>query len=341
MVLAAGLGLRMRPLTEDRAKPTLSLMNRPLILHVLDHLAKHGIRKAVVNLHHQPERLRAIVESGGPEGLSIAFSEEPVVLGTAGGIRQALDHFDRGRPLLVVNADSFCDVSVSALWDVLFAGPASAPPVAALAVRPRREGEPYSPVHLDSSGRICGIGATGARGEPMTFLGVHVLTPEAIDRIPLDGTPDVVRDVYLPILSGGGTLGAHRHPGYWVEIGSPPLYLDAHMALLSVDRFMDGLDASSGRKLPGKPRSLAGAGCEGVDGASIEASVIGRGCRLGRGSAIVRSLVGESVVVGAGARIEDSVIWDGAEVPPGESVRSSLVLAPERAGGELRRQPLR
>lgn len=341
MVLAAGLGLRMRPLTEDRAKPALPLMNRPLILHVLDHLARQGIRKAVVNLHHQPDRLRAIVGKGGHEGMSVAFSEEPVVLGTAGGIRQALVHFDRSEPLLVVNADSFCDVDVAALSAGFFAEGASSRAPATLAVRPRREGEPYSPVHLDSSGRICGIGAIGARGEPMTFLGVHLLTSGAISRIPSDGTPDVVRDVYLPVLAGGGTLGAHRHSGFWVEIGSPVLYLEAHMTLLRVDGFMESLDSSSGRLLAGNPRSLAGAGCEGMENATIEASVLGRGCRLGRSSTIVRSLLGEGVVVGAGARIEESVIWDGAEIPAGESVRSSLVLAPDRAGGDLRRQSLR
>jgi len=341
MILAAGVGERMRPLTDARAKPSLPLMNRPLILHVLGHLARHGVRKAVVNLHHQAGTLREAIEGNVPADMEVAFSLEPVILGTAGGIRAALPHLDPGSPIFVVNADSFGDVDLASLGAAHEEARSSHGPPATLAVRGRSAGEPYAPIHLDDRGRVAGIAGVGETGEPVTFIGVHVLSPETIDRIPRRGFSDIVRDVYVPMLREGRRLGAFRHAGFWIEIGSPALYLRAHLILLGERGFISTLPSSCGSIMPGPRPSLVGKGSEGIDGSRIEESVLGARCRIGEGAAIARSVLFDHVVIGAGARIEECVVGDSVDVGAGSVLRSSLVLAPGREGSPNRVVPLR
>jgi NDP-sugar pyrophosphorylase family protein len=342
MVLAAGLGERLRPLTERRAKPSLPLMNRPLILHVLDGLARGGVTKAVVNLHHRPESLEAVLAAGAPEGLAVETSFEPAILGTAGGLRAALGRFDAAEPILVVNADSLCDVDLGALAAAHAAARAGPGAAATLAVRARGRGDPYTPVHLDAGGRVCAIGGEGGPGpgEPVTFIGVHIVASEALGRIPEEGPSDLVRDVYLPILKEGGRLGAHRHDGWWIEVGSPRLYLEAHLRLLEEPSFLARLPAACGTPAPGPRPSLVGPACEGHGRARLQSAVLGPRCRLGDGCEIAGSVLGAGVALGRGCRVEGSVVAEGVELPAIAAVVNSLVLPPERPGGPARILPL-
>jgi NDP-sugar pyrophosphorylase family protein len=333
MVLAAGEGLRMRPLTGERAKPALPLMNRPLLLHVLDLLARQGIAKAVVNLHHRPESVRAILDGPLPRGLQVATSFEPALLGTGGGIRAAMEHFDREAPLLVANADSLCDADLAALAAAYEENAARHRAPATLAVKPREEGETYSAVHLDRRGDVSGIGDVGETGEPVTFIGLHVLSPEAVARIPAGAPSDIVRDVYLPALREGRRLGAHRHRGWWVEAGTPALYLRIHLRLLRQAAFLGALPPQCGSPLAGPGPSWIGPGGDGAGRARIESSVLGPGCRIGSEVAIVRSVLAAGVTVGSGARVEDSVIWENVAIPGGAAVRGSLMIREVGAPG--------
>ena len=381
MLLAAGLGERMRPLSSGRAKPSLPLMNRPLLLHALDHLARAGVRKVVVNLHHAPETVEAILSSARlPAALSVAISREPQILGTSGGIRAALQHFDAGEPILVMNADSLSDADLGALAAAHEAAREARRAPATLAVRGRRPGESYSPVHLDSQGLVCGIGDAGEVGDvreegdvrrvreagevedvreaghvreagevrrvgetreegealdvrsPVTFIGLHVVAPEAVARIPASGPSDIVRDVYQPHLREGGRLGAHHHRGWWVEIGTPALYLKAHLDLIGERGFLASLPRTAGGLVEDLDRVFAGPGCEGLERARVRSTVLGPACRLGDGCAIQGSILGTCARVGRGAKVVSSIGWDGAEVPDGATIRSSLVLAGAKPG---------
>jgi len=341
MVLAAGSGERMGPLTNDRAKPALPLMNRPLIHHVLDRLARHGVLRAVVNLHHRPESLTALLETGTPERMTVVLSPEPAILGTAGGIRAALGHLEPDAPVLVVNADCLSDADLPSLAAADRAARAGHGAVATLAVRARAPDEPYAPVHLDDRGLIVGIGGEGETGEACTFTGLHILSPEVIARIPETGPSDIVRDVYMPMLREGRRLGAWRHRGWWVEIGNPALYLKAHLDLLAEPGFMGSLPPSAGAPVRGVGPSFAGERCEGLKNARLDRAVLGPGCRLGDGCVVTGSLLAAGVRVGRGAQIEDSILWEGVAVPTGYAIHSSLVLAPGEASGSLRTLPLR
>ncbi len=341
MVLAAGLGERMRHLTARRAKPSLPLMNRPLILHLLEHLARHGVRRAVVNTHYGPGSLRGLLEERTPPGLSVTISHEPEIQGTAGGLLAALGRFDAAAPILVVNADSLSDADLGALGEThdRAHGDRSAP--ATLAVRERASGEPYAPIHLDGEGRVCGIGSSGSAGEEVTFIGLQILSPECVERIPRGRPSDTVRDLHMPLLAEGIRLAAYRHRGWWVEIGTPALYLDAHLRLLREPAFMDRLPCDAGKLGSSPGPAFVGAGCVGCRRATLDNVVLGPGCVLGEGAAIEGALLGRGVTVGAGARVERCIVWDGVVVPAGANLRSLLVVSPEEAaGGSMRSLPL-
>ena len=112
MVLAAGLGIRMRPLTALAPKPVLPVLDRPLIAHVLEHLVAHGVSFAIINSHHMPERIEEAVMSSKPASLEVGFSRESAILGTAGGLKKAAKHFE-GAPFYLVNSDSLTDADLT------------------------------------------------------------------------------------------------------------------------------------------------------------------------------------------------------------------------------------
>jgi NDP-sugar pyrophosphorylase family protein len=152
MVLAAGLGLRMRPLTLLRAKPALPVLNRPLLHWTMEKLARAGVREAVVNRHHLPETIADVLGTGKRWGLLVRYSDEPVILGTGGGPRAVRGWFGDD-PLLIVNGDVLFDMDLRRLLAVHEARGARA----TLALRRNPVPYAYSPVVTERSGRILSI----------------------------------------------------------------------------------------------------------------------------------------------------------------------------------------
>jgi mannose-1-phosphate guanylyltransferase len=293
-----------------------------------------------VNLHRHPETILAALEGEVPAGMSLATSFEPEILGTAGGLRAALALLDPSQPVLVLNADSLADADLPVLAAAHEAARAQHGAEATLLVRPRKEGEAYSPVHLDESGAIVGIGSTGGTGKVATFLGIHILGPEAIARIPRAGASDLVRHVYLPLLLEGRKLGACEHRGWWVEVGNPSLYLRANVSLLDEKAFVASLPPRAGTAVAHEgTSSFLGPGVEGEASARLARVVAGERCRFERGASVSGSVLGAAAQVGREARIEGSIVGPGVVVPDGARWRSRLVLLPA-GGGPLRDEAL-
>ena len=228
MVLAAGLGLRMRPLTLLRAKPVLPVLNRPLLEWTMIRLARAGVKDVVVNLHHLPETVTAVLGSGRRFGLRIRYSRESTILGTGGGPRAVREVFG-DEPLLLVNGDVLFDLDLRRLLAVHRASGARA----TLALRPNPVPYAYSPVVSDRKGRILSIAGrpAAARGAVSMFASVHVLDPALLDRLP-EGASDSVLDLYIPLLAEGAHLQGVPSRGAWYDFGRPRLYRDAQLRLL-------------------------------------------------------------------------------------------------------------
>jgi NDP-sugar pyrophosphorylase family protein len=317
MVLAAGLGLRMRPLTLLRAKPALPVLNRPLLHWTMERLARAGVRDVVVNLHHLPESITGVLGTGRRFGLRVCYSREPVILGTGGGPRAVRELFG-DEPLLVVNGDVLFDFDLRRLIEAHRASGARA----TLALRRNPVPYAYSPVVTDRAGRILSIAGRPrkASGRVAMFASVHLLDPRLFERLP-EGPSDSVRDLYIPLLAEGAhLLGVHTR-GAWYDFGRPALYRDAQLRLIPG---------------PGRDRVLVDGKARVAATASLRRSVVGAGARVAAGARVERSVLWDGAVVEAGACVKGAIVATGGVVRAGEVAEEVIVLPAGalEAGGE-------
>ena len=291
VILAAGLGTRMRPLTDKTAKPALPVLNEPLIVRTLRELKRAGVGEVMINLHHRPDTIRAAIPHGDL-GLKIKYSRETAILGTGGALRKVRSWVGRD-PLFVVNGDVIFDFDLKAMVTAHRRSSA----LATLALKPNTNPKKYRPVITDRTGRILSIRGlpTGKKGSISLFASVHIIEPAILDRLPA-GESDTVGDLYIPLLREGAHLQGVRQNGVWHDLGSPSGYLKAQARLL----------ADHGSK-----RSVR-----------IDPSV-----RVGKGARVLRSVVGAGCVIEPSARIEGSVVWEGALVKSGASLKGCIVMA--------------
>jgi len=292
MVLAAGVGTRMRPLTLFRAKPVLPVLNRPLLHWTLDCLARNGITEAVVNLHHLPETVTEAIGDGSAFGVKVTYSRERSILGTGGGPRKVRPLLGDD-PILLVNGDVLFDFDLRKL----IARHRASGACATLALKPNPDVETYPPVITAPDGSVRWLPGFGRRrrGVASLFTGIHVMDPQLLDRLSA-GPADSVRDLYAPLLAEGGRILGVRVAGRWLDLGRPSLYLEAQL------------------------RELSRGASRRADRCLVEASA-----RLGRGARLDRSVVGAGAIIGEGATVVRSVLWGGARIGAGAVVRGSVV----------------
>lgn len=276
MVLAAGLGTRMGPISRYLAKPAVPFLGVPMIEYSVGVLHSGGIRDIVVNLHHLPETVKRVLGDGKRLGVNIEYSFENPVLGTGGGIGRVRDFFGEDT-FVVINADVVMDVDLS---DVI-AAHRSAEPSATLVLRPDRDSR-YGKVYFESDNRIRQIeqfpeGADTRGCEILMFAGLHVIEPVWFDFAPSQPVYDSIRDVYSPMLAAGERIHAYRYDGRWVDLGSARRLLAASI----------------------------------VD---LDESVIPRSAVVGSGTDLHRTALYAGVDIGNDCRIEDSIFLGSASV---------------------------
>jgi NDP-sugar pyrophosphorylase family protein len=233
MILAAGLGTRLRPLTNAIPKPLLPIAGTPLIVWNLLLLKQHGFHDVVINLHHLGPMIEQAIGNGSRYGLRIIYSREPVILGTGGGLKQAEQHFS-GEPVLVLNADTLVDLDLGALCAFHQQHDA----VATLVLRKDPEAEQWGLVEIDSDHRIVRIAGRGRTDQvptqPRMFAGIHILRPRLLRDVPKSVASTII-DPYVAAIQRGEALFGFDCEGYWSDIGTPERYAQAEQ------------DASAGR----------------------------------------------------------------------------------------------
>ena len=311
MILAAGLGLRMRPLTLVRAKPVLPVLNRPLLHWTLELLARHGVTDVIVNLHHLSRTVTEALGDGGVFGLRLLYSHEDRLLGTGGGPRAVRDVFG-DEPFLLVNGDMLFDFDLSALM----ARHRAAGARVTLALLPNPEPRVYGPIVTDRGGRVLSLAGRPrrARGTVSLFTGVHALDPALLDLLH-EGPSDSVLDLYVPLVAEGGRVDGVRVRGTWHDFGRPRLYRDTQLRLLP------------GR---GRGRVLLHPHAEVSSDARLRRSVVGAGTRVASGARVDHSVLWDGVVIEEDARVEGAIVVSGGVVRRGETARDVVVL-PRRA----------
>jgi MurNAc alpha-1-phosphate uridylyltransferase len=233
MVMAAGLGTRLRPFSDFQTKALLPVMGVPIIQYTIDSLVHAGVEKIVANFHHQGRRSAEGIAALEYGTSSLILSDESqMLLGSAGGIKKALSSFG-SEPFFLANADVLCDVNWNELAKrhqylrstegvVLTLTLFTAGPV----------GAKYREIKFDAStGLVTSLGEL-AEGRPY-FVGAAVVEPEALAGVPDGVTSDFVQSILRPAMSAG-RAGVFVSQGPWLDIGEPRLWLKSHLDLMEM-----------------------------------------------------------------------------------------------------------
>jgi mannose-1-phosphate guanylyltransferase len=318
MVMAAGLGTRLRPLTYEVPKPMVPVANRPVIELILRSLAKGGATDVVCNLHWFPETIEDRLGDGSDLGLKLTYSREEKLLGTAGGVRNVRDFFG-DEPFLVMAGDALTDIDFQALARAHEQNDG----LATLAVKKVTDTQEYGVVVTGSDGRVQGFQEKPDPAEALSDQAncmIYALSPAIFDHFPDKPAPDFALDVFPALLEGDIPFYVHETDGYWNDVGSPPEYLQGNLDVAAGDVDVEWtgelVEASADPGEPGRHRlgsEQAGlpADCE-VDGRVL----VGLDVSVGRDVRIDGPcVIGDGAKIGDGARIKSSVLLPQAEVP--------------------------
>jgi mannose-1-phosphate guanylyltransferase len=334
MILAAGLGTRLRPLTYVMPKPVAPVLNRPIVAWIADLLAEHGFDDVIANLSYLPAQIRETLGDGSSFGLRISYSEEPEPLGTAGGVGKVRDFLSETDSFLIISGDALTTIDLSAMRE---AHEANVERGAILTIATKRVDDTtqFGVVITGDDGRVQGFQEKPERAEALSDLancGIYMFKREIFDHFPPPdhrspaggsdqppGFVDWAMDIFPSLLEGDVPFYSHEIGSYWNDIGS-------------VGEFVQGnLDALSGEVGIEPPADAVKEGVYAGEGSDLEAVrvkspvLIGAGCQIGAGSDLNGPVVvGDGCKLGAGAMLRECVVLPGAEVPAGGLVVGGL-----------------
>ena len=294
LILTAGLGTRLQPLTAVRAKPAIPVAGVPMIRRIVSWLAAHGVDDLVLNLHHLPQTLTAILGDGGDLAARIRYSWEPILLGSAGGPRRALPIVGAD-PFFIVNGDTLTDVDLAALANAHAASKARV----TLALVPNTQPDRYGGVSLDAEGRVTGFPRRGRSAEgSYHFIGVQIADAGVFDALPPNQPVNSIPEVYGAQLAArtGSVRGYVCDAAFW-DVGTIADYWRTSMAFAA---------------------------------AEAKAGLAGCRTRVDASARVTRSILWDDVDVDAGCVLDECIVTDSVHVTRGSQyVRQTLLRGTE------------
>src|SRR6266446_1833181 len=295
MILAAGYGARLWPLTADRTKPALPVLGKPLVGYVAEYLAQQGVEDVIVNLHHRPDSVRAALGDGSQFGVRLRYIHEPVILGTSGALDNAREMIGTGT-FVVINGKLITDINLRAAIETHQRTGA----LATLVLRNNVARERFSVVETSDGlvTRFAGMAAPASSTDPfesdapLMFTGIQVMDPRIFDYIPPGVFSHTTVDVFPKAIAKRERIAAHVAEGTWFELSTLQRYLDIHLALLN----QSGLSLYTGRDAS-------------IDGeADVRESILWDDVIVERGARVRRAILGDGVCVRAGEEVEDAAV---------------------------------
>jgi mannose-1-phosphate guanylyltransferase len=286
MILAAGLGTRLRPLTLKRPKALIPVANKALMDWNIMYLKAYGVSRIVVNAHHHYEQIVSHIDGGRPFGMDIEVRVEPEILGTGGGIRNTQDFWSSADPFIVVNADILTDIDLHKALEMHMRDPGPATLIL-------HDCDPYNKIQVDDRLDILEIPErTGPKKSGrLAFTGIHIMDPGLLAYIPDVGFSDVI-DCYRRLIKEGRPPKAYVSSGhYWRDIGTVNDYIQANRDKLQEDVF------------------LKAEGCRIHETARLEGWAV----------------LGENTVLEPHTEVRCSVLWENAVVKENRKVVNSIV----------------
>jgi mannose-1-phosphate guanylyltransferase len=309
MLLGAGLGTRLRPITYELPKPLVPVLGEPVMGHILRLLEQHGFEQVIANLHYYPDLIRNRFGDGADYGVALSYSFEPELLGTAGGVRNVRDFFG-DETFLIISGDALTDIDLGALW----ARHREAGGIGTLALKRVDDPSQLGVVIVAEDGRIQGFQEKPDPAEALSNLGncgIYVFEPEIFDHFPNKDFVDWAQDVFPVLLEQDVPFYGHEIEEYWNDVGSLNEFrqgnFDAVTGVVKVE--LTGTELEEGLRI-GETSVLAGE-------VLMEPPVyVGEDCEIAAGVRLTGPVViGDGCTIGSGATLREVVIWPRTEVP--------------------------
>lgn len=301
MILSAGYGTRLWPLTEDRTKPAIPILGKPLVGYVAEYLARYGCDEIVVNLHYRPESVRRALGDGSRFGVRLQYVEEPQILGTSGAIDNARSLLD-GDTFVLVNGKIITDIDLSAALETHRRARA----LATLVLLPNVACERFSVVET-ANGFLRGFSGMPVPGKfskqdpPLMFTGIQILEPGIFDYVPRGVFSHSTTDVYPQAVLKGERVAVHVAQGNWYELSTIQRYLDISLLLL----------AQAGQSV-----------------------TKGSDCVVSSEAEVTEAILWDNVIVESGVRIRRAVLGDNVRIPQGEIIENAAVVRASMVQGK-------
>ncbi len=329
IILVGGEGTRLRPLTLHSLKSTVPMLGHAFLEYQFAFLRQHGIRDIVLSTCHKPELLRAAFGTGRRYGIKLHYAPESQPLGTAGAIQNAGKFIDRRETVVVLNGDILTNLNLTRMAAV-HRGQRS---ILTIGLTWVEDPSAYGLVQTNKTGRVHRFLEKPSPGEGETHWinsGVYIFDSAVFDRIPEGVSYSSERQLFPELLLAGERVGSFPGRDYWMDIGTPAKYLQAHLDILEGRMFMLPIGSAAKKT----PRLYMGKRCRFHP--TVEASapgVLGNDCVVGEEARIGEfSVLGSKVKVGPHAVIQHSVIWDGVDIGEGAKLSGCVICSACRIG---------
>jgi NDP-sugar pyrophosphorylase family protein len=293
MILSAGYGTRLWPLTEDRTKPAIPILGKPLVGYVAEYLAQAGCHDIIVNLHHRPLSVRNALGDGGKFGVKLHYVEEPEILGTSGALDNARELLEDDT-FIVINGKIITDIDLKQALETHRQTEAIATLV--LLENVRRERFTICETKdgfLRRFGRMPEPAKSPDESAPLMFTGIQILEPRIFDYIPRKIFSHSTTEVYPQAIACGERIAGHIATGKWYELSTIQRYLDISLQLLTE---------------------------------RDENVFVGKGTVIEKDAVVRDAITWDNVVIESGAKVSRAVIGDDVTIPSGETITNAVVV---------------
>jgi len=298
MVLSAGYGTRLWPLTEDRTKPAIPILGKPLVGYVAEYLARFGVDDIVVNLHHRPESVRKALGDGSQFGVKLQYVDEPEILGTSGALDNAKSFFLEDT-FVVVNGKIITDIDLAAALDTHRKTGA----LATLVLLRNIKRELFTMVQT-KDGLLTGFGGMPSDNDqdPLMFTGIQLMEPAIFRYVPQHVFSHSTTHVYPAAMAAGEKIAAHIATGRWYELSTLQRYLEISLELMK----------DTGNTV-----------------------TVGAACTISGEAEITDTILWDRVTINAGARVNRAVLADGVTITSGETIQNAVVVPAALVSGKV------
>lgn len=330
LILAAGLGTRLLPLTRYLPKPMFPVMNKPILEHSINLLKSFGIHDIAINLHHLPDKVTSYFGTGESFGVRLNYSKEETILGTAGGIK-ALQNFLEGETFLVLNSDVFTDINVNRVVEF------HKEKHACLTLVLRPGNDQFDPIEVNPDGRITSFKGASFQNvtqvtSRVTFTGIQIIEPEIFSRIPKNRFCGTTEEIFPAMVKEGLPVYGYHHRGYWNDMGNSASYLQLHKDIF------DGKIQMGNRKTPESfkgpliiPPVYIGQDCKIAENAQVGPyATLGNRCRLKRGAVVEQSVCWDDIEIGIDSTVRNSVLGNGITIGDKQEIVNQMLGGKEK-----------